>query len=286
MRVFWACLLVWVTAWAHSQVAPTPADAEQSHVSIADFGLVYPLSNDWVRATKMVRTRVESTNPAPNFDLLLAAVYVPKANMSETSPFFSLLAFRQPVTDCKKSLEAMIADSQGQKDRPETGIEEFSAGSRHYFRVNLARGDWRASSVRHLHYHQRPLVSLACKCTKRERTGRDRGDPQLDHVFASAECDNICAIDGATGRRRGRGTLKSGRSTSTASKGCKWGYGRPVDKKGSSGVSRRRPLRIHSGHCCTASRNQQDWRHYGSRASRRPNRIGWFCGGRSASMEI
>ena len=140
MRVFWACLLVWVTAWAHSQVAPTPADAAQSRLSIADFGLVYPLSNDWVRATKMVRTRVEFSNPAPNFDLLLAAVYVPKSNMSETSPFFSLLAFRQPATDCKKSLEAMIAHSQGQKDRPESGIEEFSAASRNYFRVNLARG--------------------------------------------------------------------------------------------------------------------------------------------------
>jgi TonB family protein len=140
MKVFWACLFIWVAARAQSQVDPKPADAAQPHLSIADFGLVYPLSNDWVRATKMLRRRVESSNPAPNFDVLLAAVYVPKSNLSETAPFFSLLAFRQPATDCKKSLEAMIAHAQDKKDQPEGGVEEFSAAGRDYFRLNLARG--------------------------------------------------------------------------------------------------------------------------------------------------
>ena len=141
MKVFWACLLISVAVWAHSQTVPKPADAAQSHLSIADFGVVYPLSNDWVRATEMLRRKVESSsNPAPNFDVLLAAVYVPKSNLSETSPFFSLRAYRQPATDCKKSLEAMIAHSQDKKDQPEGGVEEFSAAGRDYFRVNLARG--------------------------------------------------------------------------------------------------------------------------------------------------
>ncbi|MGA8439742.1 MAG: energy transducer TonB [Candidatus Sulfotelmatobacter sp.] len=140
MKVFWACLLIWVAARAHSQVDPKPADAAQPHFSIADFGLVYPLSSDWVRATKMLWSRVESSNPAPNFDVLLAAVYVPKSNLSETAPFFSLLAFRQPAIDCKKSLEAMIVHAQDRKDQPEGGVEEFSAAGRDYFRVNLARG--------------------------------------------------------------------------------------------------------------------------------------------------
>jgi TonB family protein len=126
---------------AHSQTVPEPDDAEQSYHSIADFGLVYPLSNDWVRATQMLRRKVESSsNPPPNFDVLLAAVYVPKSNLSESSPFFSLRAYRQPATDCKKSLEAMIAHSQDKKDQPAGGVEEFSAAGRDYFRVNLARG--------------------------------------------------------------------------------------------------------------------------------------------------
>ncbi len=140
LKIFWTSLLISVAVCAHSQTVSPPADPPQSHNSIADFGLVYPLSNDWIRATEMLRTRAESTNSAPNFDVLLAAVYVPKSNLSGTNPFFSLFAYRQPATDCKKSLEATIAQSQDKKDKPEGGVAEFSAAGRNYFRLNLARG--------------------------------------------------------------------------------------------------------------------------------------------------
>lgn len=140
MKIFWACLLILVAAWAHSQTVPEPVNAAQRHLSIADFGLAYPLSNDWVRATELLLRRTESSNPPPNFDILLAAVYVPKSNLSANSPFFSLRAYRQPATDCKKNLEAMIAHSQDKKDQPEGGVEEFSTAGRDYFRVQLARG--------------------------------------------------------------------------------------------------------------------------------------------------
>lgn len=140
MKLFWACLFILVAVSVHSQTAPEPTDASQAHISIADFGLVYPLSNDWVRATELLRRRVESSDSTPNSDVLLAAVYVPKSKMSETSPFFSLRAYRQPATDCKKSLEAMISHPQDKKDQPEGGVEEFSAAGREYFRVNFARG--------------------------------------------------------------------------------------------------------------------------------------------------
>jgi len=140
MRVVCACLLISVGVWAHGQTVPKSDDSAQSHLSIADFGLAYPLSNDWIRATELLRRRVESSTPAPNFDILLVAVYVPKSNLSANSPFFSLRAYRQPSTDCKKNLETMIANSPGKKDQPEGGVEEFSAAGRDYFRVNLARG--------------------------------------------------------------------------------------------------------------------------------------------------
>ena len=140
MKVFWACLLVSFAVLVHSQTVPKSDDAVQSHLSIADLGLVYPLSNDWVRATELLRRRVESSNPPPNFDILLAAVYVPKSTLSANSPFFSLRAYRQPATDCKKNLEAMIAQSQDKKERAEGGVQEFSAVGGDYFRVNLARG--------------------------------------------------------------------------------------------------------------------------------------------------
>ena len=140
MKVFLVCLLISVAVWAYSQTDPKLADAAQSHISMADFGLVYPLSNDWVQATGMLRRKVESSNPAPNFDVLLAAFFVSKSNLSETSPFFSVLAYRQPATDCKKSLEAEITRSQDKKDQFEGGVEQFSAAGRDYFRVNSAGG--------------------------------------------------------------------------------------------------------------------------------------------------
>ena len=142
-KIFWACLLLLVAAWAHPQTAPKPDNAPPPRLSIADFGLVYPLSNDWVRATELLRKRVESSGPAPNFDILLAAVFVPKSNLSANSPFFSLRAYRQPATDCKRNLEAIAAHSsakQDKKDQPAGGVEAFSAAGRDYFRVNLARG--------------------------------------------------------------------------------------------------------------------------------------------------
>jgi hypothetical protein len=139
MKVLWICLLISAAVSAQSQMVLQPAEEPQSRVSIADFGLVYPLSNDWVRATKLMRARLGS-GPAQNFDVLLAAVYVPKSDISATNPFFSLLAYRQPATNCKRSLEATIAQSQDKKNRAEGSVVEFSAAGRDYFRVNMTRG--------------------------------------------------------------------------------------------------------------------------------------------------
>ena len=140
MKVVWACLLIPVAVLALSETVPKPAEEAHPHLSIADFGLVYPLSNDWVLATQMIRKRVESAESPQNADVLLAAVYVLKSNLSATNTFFSLLAYRKPATDCKKNLEAMIAHSQDKKDRIEGNVVEFPAAGRVYFRVNMPRG--------------------------------------------------------------------------------------------------------------------------------------------------
>lgn len=140
MKIFWVCLLTSVAVLGHPQTVPTTAEIAQSDLSIADFGLIYPLSNDWVRATRMLRKKVESADSAQNFDLLLAAVYVPKSDLSANSPFFTLRAYRQPATNCKKSLEAMIAGSQDEKLKKEGAVTEFSAAGRDYSRVNMPRG--------------------------------------------------------------------------------------------------------------------------------------------------
>ena len=50
VRAVCACLMISVGVWAHCQTVPKSDDSAQSHISIADFGLAYPLSNDWIRA--------------------------------------------------------------------------------------------------------------------------------------------------------------------------------------------------------------------------------------------
>lgn len=139
MKVLYAWLLFSVAVLAYSQTVAEPAEPAPRHLSIADFGLAYPLSNDWVRATEMLRNRQDSGSPQ-NYDILLAAVYVPKSSLSATSPFFSLTAYRQPATDCRKSLEQLIARAQASKEKTEGTVVEFMAAGREYFRVNLAHG--------------------------------------------------------------------------------------------------------------------------------------------------
>jgi hypothetical protein len=116
---------------------PQAADTARSQLSIPDFGLVYPLER-LVRATKRFRRRVESSDPAPNFDLLLAAVYVPKSNLSKNQSFLFTPRVAAASDRLQESLEAMIAHSPGKKDQPEGDVQ--AAAGRDYFRVNLARG--------------------------------------------------------------------------------------------------------------------------------------------------
>jgi len=140
MKIVWACLLGCVTGLASAQTAPPAADAVKPYQSITEFGLTYPLSNDWIRATSLARKGVESPDTPRKSDILLAAVYVPKSDISAGSPFFILRAFRQQAGSCKKSMEAMIAKSEDEKYKREAAITEFSAAGRDYYRVNLPQG--------------------------------------------------------------------------------------------------------------------------------------------------
>jgi TonB family protein len=137
-KVFWICLVAALPS-AHSQTEPKPVDASASRKSLADFGLAYPLSNDWILATEMSRERMESGESPQKADVLLSAVYVPKSNLSATNPFFTLLAYRQPATDCKRSLELSIAHPQVEKPKASASVKQFSAAGREFYRLDLAR---------------------------------------------------------------------------------------------------------------------------------------------------
>jgi len=139
-KLLLAGLFMLANVLVEAQTAPSSPEDFPQHSSIEEFGLAYPLSNDWIRAIQLMRKRYESSNGQHSFDILLAAIYVPKSNLSPTSPFFSVSSYRQPATDCKKSLEVMIASSQGKKEKAEGGVAEFTAAGRRYFRVNMSRG--------------------------------------------------------------------------------------------------------------------------------------------------
>jgi TonB family protein len=139
MKVLGAFLLAFICLVTHAQTDSSAGDTRPAkQLTVADFGLAYPLSQDWVQATQLMRSHLENTKSAPGADVLLAAVYVPKSTISTTNPFFTLLALRQPSTDCKRYLEASIAHSQGEKSiRIEGGIVPFSAAGRDYYRIAI-----------------------------------------------------------------------------------------------------------------------------------------------------
>jgi TonB family protein len=132
-------LAIFCAGLAHSQTEPPAQTARR--VSVADFGLAYPLSNDWVFATELSRKKVESDNAVQNFDVLLSAVYVPKSKISVGNPFFTLIAYRPPATNCKRNLEAMMANSQ--KVKLEGGVTEFTAAGRDFYRLDGREHDGR-----------------------------------------------------------------------------------------------------------------------------------------------
>jgi len=287
LKIFWAGFLFSIAVRALSQIVPRPADAAQSHLTITDFGLVYPLSNDWVRATEMLRRKAESSsNPAPNFDVLLAAVYVPKSSLSETSPFFSLRAYRQPATDCKKSLEAMIAHAQEKKDQPEGGVEEFSIAGRDYYRVNLARG----VGGRH--------QCIICTTANGHLLVWNAGAPKekgLDVIVATLNSITPLPQQSATGSAQSNGP-KEGAAEGEPSKP---NATQPEKVKASSGVTSGLLIKkvnptypadaraaYIQGTVLLQAEISKTGDITGLELVRRPNRIGGFCGGRRASMEV
>ncbi len=133
MKALWACVLVAATALAQSQPDPKAAPP-----SLADLGIVYPLSPDWVLATTLIRKQAAARNSSGD-SVLLAAVYVPeKKTLSESSPFFSLRALRQTHPDCQEFLDAMAVQLQTQgKTQIKTQKQGFSAGGKDFYRTDF-----------------------------------------------------------------------------------------------------------------------------------------------------
>jgi len=208
----------------------------------------------------MLRNKIESADSPQKLDVLLAAVYVPKSNLSSTSPFFSLFAYRQPATDCKRNLEAMITHSQDKKDKLEGGIAEFSAAGREYFRINMARGIGGR--------HQCIICSTANGHLLVWNAGASN-QKGLDAIVATLNSitplpQRSAAESGqSAGQKDGQADVGPSKLTiayspAKQSEGLNRGYNRPLGQKGQSRLPRRGSSRTHSGHGCAASRDQRN----------------------------
>jgi TonB family protein len=138
MKILGAFLLAFFSVVTHAQTDPNVITPPPKQPTLADFGIVYPLSEDWIRATQLMRNNLEASKSLQGMDVLLAAVYVPKSTISTTSPFFTLFATQQQSTDCKGYLEGTIAHSQGDKSiKMEGGVVPFSSAGRDYYRIAI-----------------------------------------------------------------------------------------------------------------------------------------------------
>lgn len=132
MRGLWAFVILAASALAQSQ---TDAKSPQT---LADLGLAYPLSRDWILATTLIQRQAAAQTPPPAGTVLLAAVYVPeKKALSESSPFFSLLAYRETHPDCKQVLDSVVVQLQKQDKRIKSMPQRFSVGSNDFYRTDF-----------------------------------------------------------------------------------------------------------------------------------------------------
>jgi TonB family protein len=131
MKALRAFLLISTVVLAQSP------DAKPAPPTLGGLGLSYPLSTDWVLATTLMRNQAVAQNHSAD-SIVLAAVYVPKKILSQSSPFFSLVAFRYAHPDCPQFLDAMDAQLQKQeKTKIGETKQPFSAGGRDFFRTDF-----------------------------------------------------------------------------------------------------------------------------------------------------
>jgi TonB family protein len=133
MKSLWVFVLLCSAAMAQSQAPSDSGNAATpvSPRSIGYFGLVYPLSVDWVGATGMMRRKVAATNSSHVPNVLLAAIDIPENSNALLHPFFTLFALDHSGADCKAYLGATTSGIQRKGN-----IERFSASGYDYYRVD------------------------------------------------------------------------------------------------------------------------------------------------------
>ena len=144
MKARFVYALILGTGLAQAQATQNTTAAPSSKpLNISDFGLVYPLSDDWIGATTMMRRTVAAQDSSPRRHVLQAAVYIPKSSSALSHPFFTLFALEHSGGDCNRYLEAVRSDmKQEKRAKIDHGIEQFSAAGYNYYRMDFGTSEW------------------------------------------------------------------------------------------------------------------------------------------------
>lgn len=144
MKIRWVCLSILVAALAQAQSVSEPATVPLSSkpLKISDFGLVYPLSDDWIGATTMMRRKVAGQDSSAAPPVVLAAVYIPRNTTELSHPFFTVYSLDRPGTDCLQYLEKGVPTLQQEKAKIDKGVEPFSAAGRDFYRLDYELHEW------------------------------------------------------------------------------------------------------------------------------------------------
>ncbi len=104
------------------------------------FGILYPLSRDWVRETDLMRSKIASEGESKGTYLLLAAVHIPQ----DTEPLradseFTVLAVDRsgvPLPDeCKQYMDAVANDLHSRKEgQQKGGVSQFTLAGHDFYR--------------------------------------------------------------------------------------------------------------------------------------------------------
>ena len=104
------------------------------------FGILYPLSRDWVRHTDVMRGKMASEGNAQGTYVLLAAVHIPQdAEPSRADSEFTVFAVNRsgaPLPDeCKHYMDAVADDLHSRKEgQQKGGVRQFTLAGHDFYR--------------------------------------------------------------------------------------------------------------------------------------------------------
>jgi TonB family protein len=128
---------------SHPQPAALPLGTFSHNAYPNDyFGILYPLSRDWVRETDLMRSKLASEGASTGTYVLLAAIHIPQdSDPLRADSSFTVLAVTRAAAssqDCKQYLELVANSAESQKAGKQKGeMTQFTIAGHDFYRSDL-----------------------------------------------------------------------------------------------------------------------------------------------------